>query len=60
MVYCKLYDEVRGRGEMIPDADLLIAASAISHNLTLRTRDEHFVRLEPLGLKVERPRNRLD
>ena len=31
----------------------LIAALAISHNLTLETNDEHFQRLKPLGLKTK-------
>ena len=50
--YCRLYTELRERGKMVPDADLLIAATAISHDLSLKTGDGHFERLRPLGLKI--------
>ena len=52
-VYCNLYDELKNRGKIIPDADLLIASTAIAHNLTLKTRDKHFIELRDLGLKLE-------
>jgi hypothetical protein len=32
---------------LIPDADLLIAATAIAYNVALETKDEHFQRLKP-------------
>ena len=50
--YCILYQKLRESGETIPDADLLIAATAISHNLHLKTRDKHFERLRNLGLQL--------
>jgi len=50
--YCTLYNKLRDEGEAIPDADLLIAAAAISHELPLKTGDKHFERLEALGLKI--------
>lgn len=50
--YCDLYLKLKKEGASIPDADLLIAATAISHNMTLKTRDEHFKRLRELGLKL--------
>ena len=50
--YCNLYQKLREDGTSIPDADLLIAATAISHNIALKTRDEHFERLTKLGLKL--------
>jgi predicted nucleic acid-binding protein len=50
--YCTLYHKLREEGILIPDADLLIAATAITYNLTLETKDEHFQRLKPLGLKL--------
>lgn len=56
--YCRLYDELRGRGESVPDADLLIAATAISHDLSLKTGDEHFERLRPFGLRITQLRHR--
>jgi len=40
--YCRLYQKLRGEGVALPDADLLIAATAISVNMTLESRDEHF------------------
>ena len=50
--YCNLYRKLKKEGVLIPDADLLIAATAISHNMTLKTRDEHFERLRELGLEL--------
>jgi len=40
--YCRLYQKLRDEGAALPDADLLIAATAISVNMTLESRDEHF------------------
>jgi predicted nucleic acid-binding protein len=50
--YCALYYKLKEEGMLIPDADLLIAATAITYNLALETKDEHFQRLKPLGLKL--------
>ncbi|MBS7654760.1 type II toxin-antitoxin system VapC family toxin [Candidatus Bathyarchaeota archaeon] len=50
--YCSLYRKLRSEGVQLPDADLLIAATAISNNMTLKTRDEHFERLKGHGLKI--------
>ena len=47
------YGKLKEESETIPDADLLIAATAISHNTTLKTEDKHFQRLKNLGLKLE-------
>jgi len=51
--YCRLYQNLKRKGILIPDADLLIGATAISHNLVLKSGDQHFKRLEKLGLKLE-------
>lgn len=51
--YCNLYNAFKERGEMVSEADLLIASTAISHGLVLKTRDKHFNKLKPLGLEVE-------
>jgi len=51
--YCDLYSKLKRKGELIPDADLLIAAIALSHDMTLKTRDKHFEKLREMGLKVE-------
>ena len=56
--YCSIYQKLRKEGTPIPDADLLIAATAISNNMTLKTKDEHFKRLKHLGLKFEQQHNR--
>jgi len=50
--YCNLYGKLKNEGISIPDADLLIAATAICHNMTLKTRDKHFERLREFGLKL--------
>ena len=50
--YCSLYRKLREEGTLVPDADLLLAATAISHNIPLKTGDEHFKRLKELGLKL--------
>ncbi|MEM1523623.1 MAG: type II toxin-antitoxin system VapC family toxin [Thermofilaceae archaeon] len=52
-IYCELYDELKKRGSLVPDADLLIASTAIAHNLVLRTKDRHFKELVSHGLKLE-------
>ena len=49
--YCSLYDKLRA-GNLIPDADLLIAATAVAYSLPLETKDTHFQRLKPLGLNL--------
>lgn len=42
---------LRRRGQLIPDLDLLIAATAMHHDLTLLTRNaRHFVRINGLNL----------
>ncbi|MCS4540963.1 MAG: type II toxin-antitoxin system VapC family toxin [Euryarchaeota archaeon] len=50
--YCNLYYKLKEEGTLIPDADLLIAATTMSHNMMLKTKDEHFERLRHLGLKL--------
>jgi len=52
--YCTLDQKLRDRGEKIPDADLIIAATAISKNLQLKTGDKHFERLEADGLQLKK------
>ena len=50
--YCKVYRRLKEDGNLLPDADLLIAATAIAHDLILETKDTHFLRLKPLGLRL--------
>lgn len=52
LAYCELYDKIRKKGEQLPDADLLIAATAMANGLPLETADDHFRRLEPYGLRL--------
>jgi tRNA(fMet)-specific endonuclease VapC len=51
--YCKIYRKLREEGNLLPDADLLIASTAIAHDLVLETKDAHFLRLKVLGLKLK-------
>ena len=47
-----LYSDLRRRGQLIEDADLLMAAIAISHDLTLLTANiRHFQRIESLQIE---------
>ncbi|MDI6883930.1 MAG: type II toxin-antitoxin system VapC family toxin [Hadesarchaea archaeon] len=54
--YCSLYRELKRRGTPLPDADLLIAATAMSRDLALETGDRHIKRLEEFGLKLAEPK----
>jgi len=49
--YAELRDELESRGEVIGPYDLLIAAIALTHGLTLITNNGEFRRIA--GLKVE-------
>ena len=51
--YCKIYRKLKEKGNLLPDADLIIAATVIAHNLVLETNDVHFQRLKALGLKLK-------
>jgi predicted nucleic acid-binding protein len=49
--FAYLRADLRRRGELIPDLDLLIAATALHHDLTLLTRNvRHFHRIPNLRL----------
>jgi tRNA(fMet)-specific endonuclease VapC len=53
--FAQLRGELRKQGQLIPDADLLIAATALRHNLILVTRNrKHFERIPGLTLYEER------
>jgi len=51
--YCRLYDKLKKRGVLIPDANLLIAACASVQNLKIKTMDKDFERLRDLGLSIQ-------
>jgi tRNA(fMet)-specific endonuclease VapC len=49
--FAVLRADLRRRGQLIPDLDLLIAATALTHDLTLLTRNvRHFARIP--GLRI--------
>ncbi len=49
--YCRLYNSLKAEGKLISDADLLIAATAISKGMKLLTSNiRHFRRLKRHGL----------
>lgn len=50
--YCKIYRKLKEEGNLLPDADLIIAATAVAHDLTLETKDTNFKRIRSLGLKL--------
>jgi predicted nucleic acid-binding protein len=52
-VYCRIYRKLKSEGNLLPDADLVIAATAIANDLVLETNDSHFSRLKPFGLKLK-------
>lgn len=46
-----LYDDLRTQGRLLPDADLLIAATALVHNLSLASNNQrHYARIPALSL----------
>ncbi len=48
--YCDLYSSLKSDGNLLPDADLLVASSAMAHDLVLKSKDNDFERLEDYGL----------
>jgi tRNA(fMet)-specific endonuclease VapC len=52
--FAQLRGELRQQGQLIPDADLLIASTALRHTLVLVTRNrQHFERIRGLQLYDE-------
>ncbi len=49
--YGRLKRDLEGRGRLIPDNDMWIAATALQHGLTLVTRDAHFAEVQSLSLE---------
>nr|WP_293086505.1 type II toxin-antitoxin system VapC family toxin [Okeania sp. SIO3B5] len=47
----EIHIDLRRKGRQIQDADILIAATAITHNLTLVSNDSDMLRVE--GIKLE-------
>lgn len=51
--YCKLYTILRKQGVLLPDSDLLIAATALAYSEKLITKDKSFEKLKDYGLNVQ-------
>ena len=52
--FARIRAELRSQGQLIPDLDILIAASALDHGLTLVTRNvSRFQRIPGLELRSE-------
>lgn len=51
LVYGRIRYEQRLKGQLIPDNDLWIAATALKHGLTLVAQDEHFTWIDKLSLE---------
>lgn len=51
--YCELYTELKSRGRLLSDPDLIIAATAIVNKEVLKTRNKDFQILRDYGLEVE-------
>ena len=47
----EIYSNLRRSGRTIPDTDVLIAATALAHNLILATDDSHFQRVEDITVE---------
>jgi len=41
---------LRRRGEIIPDLDIIVGATALQYDLTVLTNDRHFARVPDLKL----------
>lgn len=51
--FAQLRGNLRRRGQLLPDADLIVASTALHHKLTLVTRNQrHFTRVPGLNLHV--------
>ena len=51
VIYGQIKHEQRMKGQMLPDNDLWIAATAIQFGLTLAARDNHFTWIAELALE---------
>ena len=53
LTYCDLYSSLRETGKLVPDADLIIAATAKAYGETLQTRDKGFLIFRDYDVDVE-------
>lgn len=49
-VYARIRSQLRAQGQLIPDNDTWIAATALAYHFTLVSRDQHFSRIPDLNL----------
>ena len=47
----EIYADLKRRGELIPDGDILIGAVALRHDLIMVTNDDHFQRIPEIKLE---------
>ncbi len=52
LLVSSIYNQLKEAGATIPDADLIIAATAMTNDSALLTGDRHFQRLTKYGLKL--------
>lgn len=50
-IYGQIKTRLEAKGRLIPENDIWIAATAIQHDLTLVTRDDHFQAVDNLNLE---------
>ncbi|MCI0354265.1 MAG: type II toxin-antitoxin system VapC family toxin [Acidobacteria bacterium] len=50
--YARVKQQLRSKGRPIPDNDAWIAATALQHQLTLVTRDQHFQEVDGLAMEA--------
>lgn len=50
-IYGQVKQQIMSKGRPIPENDIWIAATALQHNLTLVTRDDHFQAVDNLNLE---------
>ena len=48
--YARLRSYLRSQGQLIPDNDFWLAATALAYNLTVVSRDQHFSRIPDLKI----------
>lgn len=54
-IFAQVRNQLRRKGQIIPDLDILIASTALQHDLTLLTRNtRHFARIPNLRLYLPR------
>ncbi len=50
--YAQIRNLLRSKGKPLPENDIWIAATALQHELTLVTRDQHFQEVEGLAIEA--------